>query len=81
MFEEEALLSQGRDGWRGRVTAADRNTPNDTARLSADKEALERYYRRRIREIERGERREEGTFIPIDEVQRIADEFDATRRS
>ena len=74
---QEVLLSQNGDGRDerevGMTTKADGNARDDSADLSVDDEALERYHRRRIREINRDERPDGGTFIPIEEVRRAAD--------
>lgn len=58
---------------------ADGNEEDDRVDLAVEEEALERYYRQRIREIKRDERPEGGRFIPIEEVRRIADEHERAR--
>ena len=49
----------------------------------ADREALERYYRQRIREIRKDESPFTGRrgFVPLDELRRLADEREARRRA
>jgi hypothetical protein len=42
----------------------------DGVDLAVEEEALERYYRQRIKEIKRDERPAGGRFIPIEEVRR-----------
>ena len=65
---QEVLLSQNGDGRDerevGMTTKADGNARDDSADLSVDDEALERYHRRRIREINRDERRMEERSSP-----------------
>lgn len=61
------------------VEAADGNTQNDLIDHAVEEEALERYYRQRIREIKRDERPAGGRFISEDELRRIAREREETR--
>ena len=79
----EVLLSKNGDGrderGHGMTARADRSTQNDQPDLAVEEEALERYYRRRIREIDRDERPDGGRFIPIEEVRRVADEHESAR--
>lgn len=44
-------------------------------------EALERYYRRRLREIARAEHPSRGRFVPLEELRRVADEQERIRPS
>jgi len=53
---------------------ADGNPEDDLVDLAVEEEALERYYRQRIREIKRDERPAGGRFVPTDELRRIAGE-------
>jgi hypothetical protein len=48
---------------------------------AADREALERYYELRIREIRRGERRAGGSSWPLNELKQIARDPAGGRRS
>lgn len=54
--------------------ATDGNTQDDPVDHAVEEEALERYYRRRIQEIQRDERRPGGSSWTLDEVKRIAGE-------
>ena len=47
--------------------------------LAVEEEALERYYRQRIKEITRDERPVGGMFIPVEEVRRVVDTYERTR--
>jgi hypothetical protein len=54
--------------------AADGDAKDDLVDHAAEEEALERYYRRRIQEIRRDERRPGGSSWTLDEVKRMAGE-------
>jgi hypothetical protein len=56
------------------VRAADGNEQDDLVDHAVEEEALERYYRRRIQEIQRDERRPGGASWTLDEVKRMAGE-------
>ena len=58
------------------VKAADGNTQDDLIDVAVEEEALERYHRRRIREVNRDAAPDPGArgYVPFDELRRIADE-------
>ena len=47
--------------------------------VAVDEEALERYYRQRIKEITRDERPVKGMFIPVEEVRRVVDTYERAK--
>ncbi|MGZ5214336.1 MAG: hypothetical protein ACXWEG_07575 [Actinomycetota bacterium] len=64
------------------AVAADGETRDELTDHEVEEEALERYYRRRIQEIQRDERRPGGSSWTLDEVKRMAGERpSADRRS
>ena len=58
------------------VMAADGNPQDELIDLAVEEEALERYYRRRIREVNRDAAPDPGArgYVPLEELRRIADE-------
>ncbi|MGZ5214551.1 MAG: hypothetical protein ACXWEN_12495 [Actinomycetota bacterium] len=62
--------------------ALEGDAKDDLVDHAVEEEALERYYRRRIQEIQRDERRPGGSSWTLDEVKRMAGERpSADRRS
>lgn len=57
------------------------NTEDDGVDLAVEEEALERYYRRRIREVSEDDAPTRGTrgFVPVDDLRKLADEHPGVR--
>jgi len=80
-LEGSIVALEGSGGPRTRglamtVRAADGNSKDDPIDLAVEEEALERYYRRRIREVNRDAAPDPGArgYVSLEELRRAADE-------